>query len=102
MCGVGRLGQKHSLGRVCHGLWTVLDDRDRSMILERSVTAYGRCREIGAEARFFERSLTAYLRCRETGTAESSWNGLSPSRDGAGRLGRKNGLVTVYHGLWAV
>ena len=78
--GVGRQGQKHGLGTVCHGLWALY----------------------GAEARFFERYVTAFGRCRETGTAASSWNGLSPSRDGVERLGRKNGLITVYHGLWTM
>ena len=70
------------------------------MVLERSATAYGRCRETGAETWFLERSVTAYGQCRET--AASSWNGLSRPRNCVGRLGQKHGLGMFFYGLWAV
>ena len=60
-------------------------DWDISMDLERCITD------------ILERSSTAMGRCRETGTEAWSWNGLSRSMGGVGRLGQTHGLGTIYH-----
>ena len=52
------------------------------MVLERSITSKGRCREIGTEA--------------------LSWYVLSRPMGGVVRLGQKHGLGTGYHGLWTL
>ena len=49
-----------------------------------------------------EGSITAYWRCGETGTEAWSWQGLARPLDGVVRLGQKNGLEMVYHGLWTI
>ena len=101
MDGVGRLGEK--------------------IVLERSITAKGRCRETGNVVRSWnglsrpmgcvgvwdrsmvlEQSVMANGRCREIGREAWSWNGLSRPRDDEGRLGKKHGLGTVYHAVCPV
>ena len=108
--GVERLGQKHGLGlfrETGTGTWPWkalsepmdgVRDTDKSMDLDGSITAYGRCRETGTEA--------------------WSWNGVAQPKDGVvdwdrrmvlewfitalgrcRRLGQKHGLGMVYHGL---
>ena len=68
MGSVGRLGQNHGLGTVYHGLLTVSGDWERRIVLERSITSYGLCKETGTETLVLKGSITAYVRCRETGT----------------------------------
>ena len=59
MGGVGRLEQNHDLGMVYHGLWTVYGDWERRIVLERSITAYGLCKETGTETLVLKGSITS-------------------------------------------
>ena len=123
MGAVRKLEQQHLYGTVYLGQGTVQGDSDERMVLLRSITAYGRPREIGAEAWFvlgtvyhghwamygdwvrrmvLKRSITVYGWCRETGRKAWAWNGLSGPRDVNRRLGQKHGLGMVHHGLWAL
>ena len=88
------------------------------MVLERSITAKGRCRETGTEAwswnglsrpkdgvgdldrsMVLEQSVMANGRCRETGREAWSWNGLSRPKDDVGSLEKSLVLersITLY------
>ena len=47
MGGVGRLGQKHCSWNGLSGSMGGVGRLGRSLVLERSITAYGRCRRLG-------------------------------------------------------
>ena len=58
-----RLRHKYGLGTVYRGLWTLYGDWERNMVLERSITAMGRCRETGTDELVLKGSIKAYGRC---------------------------------------
>ena len=93
MGAVGRLGQKLGLSRICHSLWSLQGDRYRSMVLKRSVTAYGQDRETGTETWTWNCISGPMSGVMGAGKEAWSWQGLSRPMGGVGDLDRS----TVLH-----